>query len=83
MRGQLSAEMLIILVLILGIAFIAFTQMSKNVKDVGAASDKKTQQLIDSTTLLAQEVPCIRDADCEKFNDTWRCDEQEEYCTGN
>ena len=80
MRGQLSAEMLIILALLLGLALIAFVQMTKNVKDVGAASEKKTQQLIEASELKPADVPCSVDVDCWRYNETWSCDSGTRYC---
>ncbi|MFH1306258.1 MAG: hypothetical protein ABIH83_01195 [Candidatus Micrarchaeota archaeon] len=81
MRGQLSAEMLIILAIILGLVFIVFTQMTKTVKDTGEAVDERTGKLINATALSAEEMACVKDADCEKVDDAWECDVSKGHCT--
>jgi uncharacterized membrane protein len=45
MRGQLSAEMLIVLVLVLGLAIFLASTMYKSASKAGAAIDKKTDEV--------------------------------------
>ena len=73
MKGQLSAEMLIVLAIILGLVFIAFTQLTKITEDVSKSVDDKTQQLINANELRPQDVPCSDDSDCDRFESTWTC----------
>jgi uncharacterized protein (UPF0333 family) len=80
MKGQLSAEMLIVLAIVLVLALIAFTQMTKSTKDVGAAVDAKTDALINGMELVAEDTRCYKDSDCARFNSTWSCDLQSGYC---
>ncbi|MFA5108054.1 MAG: hypothetical protein WC492_00805 [Candidatus Micrarchaeia archaeon] len=79
MKGQLSAEMLIIMVLVLGLAFIAYTQMAKTTKNVGDAMDTKANDLINKTTYSAGDAACSTDADCQKLG-FGSCDTSIGYC---
>ena len=65
MKGQLSAEMLIVLAIVLGLVFIVFTQMTKTTKDVSEAVDERGEELIDKSK---QRISCSDDADCQPFN---------------
>ena len=78
LKGQLSAEMLIILAIILGIVFIAFTQMTKSAKDVSASVDKKTGELINMSNFNPGDVKCSGDGDCARYG--WSCDTYNGYC---
>ncbi len=80
LKGQLSAEMLIILVIILGIVFIAFTQMTKSAKEMGGAVDAKTQQLIEKSGFNPADVKCATDDDCIRYSSDWSCDKINGYC---
>ena len=80
MKGQLSAEMLIVLAIILGLVLIAFTQMTKSTKEIGAAVDKKTDTLVAQAQLIPQDIACSKNSDCMRFNSTWTC-AQDGYCT--
>lgn len=73
MKGQLSAEMLIVLAIILGLVLIAFTQMTKSTKDISESVNQKTDELIAQNELRPQDIPCSRPDDCERFNATWSC----------
>lgn len=61
-RGQLSAEMLILLVIILALVAIVFTQLNKVGDKTAASIDAKTDQL----TAAANYGPaCSTDSDCD------------------
>ncbi|MFH0927150.1 MAG: hypothetical protein V1822_01075 [Candidatus Micrarchaeota archaeon] len=66
MKGQLSAEMLIVLAIILGLALLVFVQMTKSTKDVSKAVDEKTQMVVDQTQLKPEDVYCSDDSQCER-----------------
>jgi hypothetical protein len=67
MRGQLSAEMLILLALILALVFIVYTQLSKSVNNAGNAVDQQTGQLMTAT------AACSSDADCARLGADFTC----------
>ncbi len=50
MRGQLSAEMLILLALVLGLLLVAYTYMSKTVDNTGKQIDRQTARTIAEST---------------------------------
>lgn len=81
-KGQLSAEMLIVLVLLLGIVFIVYSQLSSNVKKVGAATEAKTQAIINISTASPSEISCYTDSDCQKIDESWTCDTNVGKCQG-
>jgi len=80
MKGQLSAEMLIVLAIILGLVFIAFTQMTKSTRDISNAVDSRTGSMIEQTRFRVSEIKCNDDVDCRSFNSTWTCDMSNGYC---
>lgn len=80
MKGQLSAEMLIVLAIILGLIFIVFAQMAKSTKDVSSAVDERTGMLIEGAKFKPMDASCSKDVDCERFNRTWSCDTVKGYC---
>ena len=61
-RGQLSAEMLILLVLILALVAIVYTQLTKTVDNTSKGVDVKSQD-----TLNAGNA-CTSDNDCNPKN---------------
>ncbi len=60
MKGQLSAEMLILLALVLGLLLVAYTYMSKTVNDTGIHIDKQTQRIIAESTYCEDDPPCTK-----------------------
>ncbi|GEM_PF-5733038 len=69
MRGQLSAEMLMLLLLVLGMAVLAFSYMNGMVKNVGESLNAGT------SAAMVENNPyyCTTDSDCEKFQKVKRC----------
>lgn len=79
MRGQLSAEMLILLMLIIGLVIIVYSSMNKNVANVASAVDKNT----DTTIQIAKtRVSCDNDAFCRNLGFTQGCG-SDKYCVEN
>ena len=60
MRGQLSAEMLILLALVLGLLLVAYTYMSGSMDKAGKQIDQRADRVfIESTTCsLENSSPC-------------------------
>jgi hypothetical protein len=54
--------------------------MTKNVKDIGAASEEKTGDIIESTRTVPEDIYCDKDRDCDKINSSWSCDTAERHC---
>lgn len=79
MRGQLSAEMLILLALILGLVFIVYSQMSKSVSEVSDTVDDSTSKMTSAATIGPSDYKCHTDRACEKIDDGWRCG-SDGYC---
>ncbi len=73
MRGQLSAEMLILLALILGLVFIVYTQLSKTVNNAGNAVDTQSTQLLAATN-------CQQQSDCDTLGPGYTCDLNSHKC---
>ena len=67
-RGQLSAEMLIVLVVILGLAVILASTMLKSASKAAAGADAKTDEVLKaSDSGVAKGVGgdyCTSDSDC-------------------
>lgn len=59
MKGQLSAEMIILLAVVLAIVAIAANYLLQTAKQSGEAAQNKTTQITG-----AVEKTCITDADC-------------------
>ncbi|VVB56930.1 Uncharacterised protein [uncultured archaeon] len=57
-RGQLSAEMLILLVLILALVAIVYTQMTKSVNTAGQNLDVKTHDMNKTGTYCVTADEC-------------------------
>ncbi len=75
MKGQLSAEMLIMIVVILAIVGVASVQMIGTAKDTGESIRNQTERInrITSDALKSQAgEPCISSDDCLEGLD---CDE--------
>lgn len=81
-KGQISAEMLIVLVLILGLVFIIYSQLSSNVKKMSASTEQKTQQIIEATKPIPDDISCVDDYDCQKIDESWTCDTTRGKCQG-
>ena len=66
MRGQLSAEMLIVLVLVLGLAIFLASTMYKSAEKTGAAIDRKTDNLTkgDVFSLKTEGEACAANSEC-------------------
>jgi predicted small secreted protein len=62
MKGQLSAEMLILLVLILALAAIVYTQFTKTAKNTGEDIDVKAWDIQHAGRA------CTTDSDCTNDN---------------
>jgi len=61
MRGQLSAEMLILITVVLAIVAIAATQLLNTAGDTA-------KNVNDSTSVISDmSIPCSDDADCKKM----------------
>lgn len=74
MKGQLSAEMLILLMLIIGLVVIVYTQMNNSVNKIG----KTVQDNTDTVTQAGKaRLACENDEDC-KARDFDRC--YDKYC---
>lgn len=75
MKGQLSAEMLILVVVIFAIVAIAAVQMVSTAKETGGNIQNQTERL---NALTAEAIkspeggPCITSDDCE---DGYACDD--------
>lgn len=69
MRGQLSAEMLILLVLVLALSMLAFTYMSGMVGSLGAGVTAGAQ------AAMVENNPfyCKTDSDCTRFTNLREC----------
>ncbi|VVC01677.1 Uncharacterised protein [uncultured archaeon] len=69
MKGQLSAEMLIVLVIILGLAAILASVMLKSAGKAAGAVEQKTETIINASNAGAAKAAsgeyCVVDADCE------------------
>jgi uncharacterized protein (UPF0333 family) len=72
MRGQLSAEMLILIVVIIAIVGIAALQLMNTAKDASAEIEEQSKNTLDfaktGTGKLEAEDPCIKDSDCKSDN---------------
>ena len=76
MKGQLSAEMLIVLVIIIAIAALLASTMMKSATNASAATNRQ------SNLVMATTHACAADSDCTQFNagaDTFHC-ETNGYC---
>ncbi len=60
MKGQLSAEMIILLAVVLAIVAIAANYLLQTAQHSGEAAQNKTEQIT-----KAMEKTCITDADCK------------------
>lgn len=58
MRGQLSAEMLILLVLVLALVAIAFTYMNKAVNSAGEETQAKTDDALKVGNFCSSPSDC-------------------------
>lgn len=80
MRGQLSAEMLILLMLIIGLVIIVYSSMNRNVANVANAVDQNT----DTTLQMAKtRVKCDNDDYCKNLGFADGCDTSSGYCKEN
>ncbi|MEM3362489.1 MAG: hypothetical protein QXH71_03650 [Candidatus Anstonellaceae archaeon] len=80
LRGQISAEMLIVLVLILGLVFIIYSQLSSNVKTLSKSTAEKTEKIVNMTKPNPQNIVCQIDADCQQIDPDWTCETLTNTC---
>lgn len=67
MKGQLSLEMLVVIVVVLGLAVLLASALFKNANKAADSLDKKTDAAIgasDTTGRGAAGDYCAKDADC-------------------
>lgn len=81
MRGQLSAEMLIILVVILGVAVLVASVMLKSANKAADKVNAKTDAVLNATDSAALRGAsgeyCVSDADCQSGS----CDSYTKKCS--
>jgi len=69
MRGQLSAEMLVVLVLVLGLAIFLASVMFKSAGQAAGKIEEKTGTVLEAgeknITKSSSGQYCVEDADCE------------------
>ena len=79
-KGQLSAEMLVVLVVILGLAVILASTMLKSANKAAASADEKTNAVLEaSDSGVAKGVSgdyCAADSDCASSS----CDSYTKKC---
>ncbi|MCX6772436.1 MAG: hypothetical protein NTV88_01550 [Candidatus Micrarchaeota archaeon] len=73
MKGQLSAEMLIVLVIIIALAALLAKTMMDSAGKASTATTERTNDVIASTT------PCQSTSDCTKLG-SYACDTTKGYC---
>ncbi|MFH1095071.1 MAG: hypothetical protein V1728_02540 [Candidatus Micrarchaeota archaeon] len=81
MKGQLSAEMLILLALVLGLLLVAYTYMSNTVKKTGDQVNAQTARVIAESTYCeknSKSDPCAKLID--QGVDNAKCDEDKNHC---
>jgi hypothetical protein len=69
MRGQLSAEMLILIVVVMAIVAIASTQLIGAAKETSGSIGKQTERLNDLASEAVKSPEggfCVEDEDCER-----------------
>ena len=67
MRGQLSAEMLVLIVVVMAIVGIAATQLVGTAKETSGNIDKQTEKLGEMTARAVKSKEggyCVEDEDC-------------------
>jgi len=68
MKGQLSAEMIILVVVILAIVAIVASSLISSAKQTSSAVNETTSRIISSLNKT-----CIMDSDCKDFGSDYRC----------
>jgi uncharacterized protein (UPF0333 family) len=80
MRGQLSAEMLVVLVVILGLAVILANTMMNSASKAARSADEKTSAVLEVSDAGAMKGAsgdyCVSGADCESGS----CDSYTKKC---
>jgi len=61
-KGQLSAEMLILIAVVLAIVAIAASQLLSKAKESAKTINEST------STILSQTIPCQSDSQCDKID---------------
>ena len=64
MKGQVSAEMLILLAVVIAIVALAASALMNTAQQSSAAVTSRTQGVLDSTNNVANCRACTYDADC-------------------
>lgn len=67
MKGQLSAEMLILIVVVLAVVAIVATQLLKTAEKSGEAIDAQSQAILDKSEAAIKAKKgdfCVKDEDC-------------------
>ena len=79
MRGQLSVELLVVLVIILGLVVLVASTMMKSANKASEKVGQKTDSVLNSTyeggTVLSGDY-CVHDTDCR----AGRCDTYSRKC---
>jgi uncharacterized protein (UPF0333 family) len=68
MKGQLSAEMIILVVVILAIVAIVASTLISSAKDTSSSVTNATTKISESLGAI-----CIKDADCTELGSGYRC----------
>ena len=80
MKGQLSAEMLIVLVVILGVAVLVASVMLKSANKAAEKIGQKTDDVLNSADASAMKGAagefCVSDSDCK----SGKCDSYSKKC---
>ncbi|MEM2963255.1 MAG: hypothetical protein QXW70_03005 [Candidatus Anstonellales archaeon] len=64
MKGQISAEMLIILVILIGVALIVASQLIKTATQAGKEIEKKTGQIFEISKSCETDLDCDAGESC-------------------
>jgi len=76
MRGQISAEMLIVLAVVLAVAVFLAVQLTGMTQKFGEETEKTAEQINCQTMLLREGSVCNDDIDCGNTT-YWECDPKE------
>ena len=64
MKGQISAEMLIILAIVIAVAVVLASQLLKSTKTMSKSINESTSTIERQTEALKEGMYCERDSDC-------------------
>lgn len=68
MKGQLSAEMIILVVVVLAIVAIAASTLISSAKSTSGTVTNTTEKITESLS-----YSCVRDADCSNLGTDFKC----------